>query len=161
VYTDCDQEDCDSFEADAFYRYDPVTDRWDRLPLPPGSLGRTVAGTIGGKFYVTSGSSQIGVYDPATNQWTIKTAAGHPASIFSGVAVQAKLFALSIERHNSDGTSVTVMHTYDPNTNAWTSRAPVTIKVPLGPLTRVVRDGSPRIEIVGGRRPGNNLQYIP
>jgi hypothetical protein len=53
------------------------------------------------------------------------------------------------------------MHVYDPGTNAWTSRAPVTIKVPRGPLTRVFRDGSPRIEIVGGLRPGNNIQYIP
>jgi len=27
--------------------------------------------------------------------------------------------------------------------------------------SRVVRDGQPRIEVVGGTRPGNNIQYTP
>lgn len=159
VLTDCDAEECEHFEPAAFYRYDPTTDQWTSLPLPPSELGWSIAGTIGGKFYVTDGS-RVGVFDPATNGWTLKTPAGQVSSIAEGVALQAKLYALSVGLRNPDGTLPTRINVYDPATNAWTSRAPVNLKQ-VSAMTRVQQDGSPRIEMVGGARPGNNLQYIP
>src|SRR4051812_4666892 len=50
---------------------------------------------------------------------------------------------------------------YDPITNTWKNLTPS----PRGgaglAADRVVVGGQPRIDLVGGPRPGNNLQYIP
>ena len=160
VFTGCDQEDCTD-RIRAFYRYDPATDRWTSLPIPLSGGGR-VAGTIGKKFYVTGGTSEIQVYDPATNTWTKRTATGEvPTDVrFGGLALQAKLYALNVDQWNSDGTLITSIRVYDPVTNVWTKRPPVTLRQ-YGSLALVQRDGGPRIEMVGGPRPGNNQQYTP
>jgi N-acetylneuraminic acid mutarotase len=160
VLTSCDQEDCSEHVRRAFYRYDPATDRWTSLPIPPMTVGKSIAGTIGKKFYATGGNDQVGVYDPVTNAWTIRSASGEVPANARGLAVQGKLFALNIDDWNADGTVSTTIRVYDPATNAWTSRAPVNLKH-IGRLAQVVRDGSARIEMVGGPRPGNNLQYTP
>jgi hypothetical protein len=63
---------------------------------------------------------------------------------------------------NPDG-SVTSCKTsvYDPATDTWTTRAAApTVRAEAG-ASRVVVNGQPRIELVGGRLPGNNLQYVP
>ena len=50
---------------------------------------------------------------------------------------------------------------YDPVTNTWTRKAPIP-RVEWGlSAGRVVVNGQARLEVVGGARPGNNLQYIP
>jgi N-acetylneuraminic acid mutarotase len=50
---------------------------------------------------------------------------------------------------------------YDPVTDRWSRRASLP-----SPRTGIVGsklflDGKPRIEVVGGAVPGNNLQYVP
>lgn len=159
VLTGCSTEDC-SDQINAFYRYNPATDQWTRLPAPPSGLGRSIAGTIGKKFYVTWNNGQVGVYDPVTNSWTARTAGGEVPFNATGLALQARLYALNLDHGNPDGTITTSIRVYDPATNVWTARAPVTLKQ-VGRLALVHRDGSPRIEMVGGVRPGNNLQYTP
>jgi N-acetylneuraminic acid mutarotase len=160
VITGCDQEDC-SDQGIAFYRYDPVTDQWTKLPPPPSiSLMRSIAGTIGKKFYVTGSNGVVGVYDPVTNSWTLKTATGDVPFNAAGIALQAKLFALNLDHGNPDGTITTSIRVYDPATNAWTKRPQLTLRQ-IGRLALVHREGGGRIEMVGGVRPGNNLQYIP
>jgi hypothetical protein len=53
------------------------------------------------------------------------------------------------------------MSVYDPATDTWRGRAPMpTVRSGIG-ASRVVRDGQARIEVVGGTRPDNNIQYIP
>lgn len=53
------------------------------------------------------------------------------------------------------------MSVYDPATDTWRERAPLpTVRRDLG-ASRVVVNGEPRIEAVGGARPGNNVQYGP
>jgi N-acetylneuraminic acid mutarotase len=162
VLTSCPEDECPVEIRRAFYRYDPATNQWTTLPTPPMTVGTSIAGTIGKKFYVTSGfgTNQVGVYDPVTNAWTIRTATGQAPSNSRGLAVQGKLFALNIDDWNPDGTVSTSIRVYDPATNVWTSRAPVNLGH-IGRLALVARDGSPRIEMVGGPRPGNNLQYTP
>jgi N-acetylneuraminic acid mutarotase len=160
VLTGCDQEDCDFYEQQAFSRYDPGTDQWTSLPLPPIYLRTGVGGTIGGKFYVTTGGNQVAVYDPSTNAWTVRTTATQVPSLAVGVTVSAKLYALQLVRTNPDGTLATAFWIYNPSTNAWTSNAAGNVKQ-IDALSRVLVNGQPRIEMVGGRRPGNNLQYIP
>ena len=154
VLTGCDQEDCaPSQQFVFFYRYDPATDQWAILPSPPSSHSGGVGGVVGGKLYVTGGlygGSQLDVYDPATNQWTTKARA--PRDYWgAGVAFRAKLFVIG------DGKT----SAYDPTADAWTSKAPMPAPSGGTAASKVLVNGQPRIEVVGGSRPGNNLAYIP
>jgi N-acetylneuraminic acid mutarotase len=159
VLTSCFTEDCSPLGV-SFYRYDPSTDQWTSLPTPAINTMHSIAGTIGKKFYVTGNNGQVAVYDPVANSWNSRTATGDVPFNATGLAAQAKLFALNLDHGNPDGTITTSIRVYDPATNAWTKR-PSRILRQIGRLALVHRDGGARIEMVGGRRPGNNLQYTP
>jgi hypothetical protein len=58
-----------------------------------------------------------------------------------------------------DTLDVTIV--YDPNTDAWTRRASMPSPRTGIASSKVELSGQPRIEVVGGVGPGNNLQYIP
>ena len=147
----------------AFERYDPLTDTWTFLPLPaidPG--GDLAAGVLNKKFYVEGGGI-LQVYDPATNRWTVK--ASMPVPRVGGTAFAAvdnKLYVAGGQVY-ANGTYINVgrVDVYDPGTNTW-SRRPDIPRVERGLSGgRVVVNGRPRLEVVGGIRPGNNLQYVP
>ncbi len=170
VLTGCDQENCEPPQLSmTFYRYDPVTDQWATLPIPsqptPSSSHKGgVGGVIGGKFYVAGGQghTRLDVYDPVTNQWTAKAAMPRVCGFAAGAALGAELYVVGGNQLNPDG-SVTSCKTsvYDPTTNAWTTKAAApTVRAEAG-ASRIVVNGQARIELVGGRRPGNNLQYVP
>jgi hypothetical protein len=50
---------------------------------------------------------------------------------------------------------------YDPVTDAWTRRAPLPSARANISAATVLLNGKPRIEVVGGHAPGNNLQFVP
>ena len=151
----------------ALYRYNPLTDRWVTLPAPPDVFSSlNGGGVIGGKLYVLGNlgpDGRFAVYDPATNRWSLKTPLIR-ARYGSGTATMAgKLYVVGGVRINlqdpRDTLAVTV--TYDPTTDAWTSRAPMP-RARLGiTASTILRNGQARIEVVGGAVPGNNLQYVP
>lgn len=154
-----------------FYRYNPVTDRWAVLPAPfgPEAASPYAGGVIGNKFYVMGGSfytrdGQFAVYDPATNQWTTKTplALGRPGA--ATTVLGGKLYVMGGMRWSAAGDrmeTLDVTIVYDPATDAWTRRAPLPTPRSGIAASTVLLDGKPRIEVVGGIAPGNNLQYIP
>jgi N-acetylneuraminic acid mutarotase len=166
VLTGCDQEDCENFVQQAFYRYDPATDQWATLPTPSNyhaSWG--MAAVIGGKFYVAGGSSggaELDVYDPVTNRWTTKAPLPQPRWLGGAAALGGRLYVIGGLRQDPDGVvavrSVTV---YNPATNTWGNKAPLPDARISIAASRVVLNGQARIEVVGGSLPGNNLQYIP
>jgi N-acetylneuraminic acid mutarotase len=150
------------------FRYDPLTDTWTELAIPPSGTGGHVTmgigGTIGKKLYVGIGESNIlQVYDPVTNTWVEKAT---PRALRSGGAfatLGARLYMAGGIRWNADGTysEVRATNVYDPATNTWTNKAPLPTPRAWTAASRVVVNGQPRIAVVGGPRPGNNLQYIP
>ena len=180
VATSCHwQEDCSYYDdyrpptghTDLWlFRYDPLTDAWTELAIPPGLFGSGglgtmgMGGTIGGKFYVGNGQSNVLlVYDPVTNTWTEKAT---PRALRIGAAfttLGARLYMVGGVRVNADGTNSEVRATnaYDPATNTWSNLAPLPTSRSWTAANRVVVNGVQRIELVGGARPGNNLQYIP
>ena len=183
VLTDCweqfqqDTYGCDpesSFNGyNLLFRYNPLTDRWIRLPSPPpdavytygrGTVG--MGGVIGGKLYVVGeggGSGRLAVYDPVTNQWTTKRGLGQMRYGAASVVYAGKLYLIGGTRLNADGTREVLRANiaYDPTTDRWINYAPLpTARTGLGG-SRVTLNGEPRIEVIGGSRPGNNLQYIP
>jgi hypothetical protein len=146
-----------------FFRYDRLTDRWSTLARPTGAQDFAVGGVIDGKFYVTGYQGQLEVYDPASNGWTTKAPLPNAGvRRAAGAVLRGQLFVVGGERLNDTGT-VALRRTiaYDPVADAWTSRAALpTPRVGLG-ASRVFLDGEPRLQVVGGNRPGNSLQYVP
>jgi N-acetylneuraminic acid mutarotase len=156
VLSDCDgQEDCGRGTDLYFGRYDPQANTWTSLPLPPSGIGHHTGASavIGGKFYVVGGGYADGVevYDPATNQWSTRKPLPGPQVGLASAAVAAKLYVFA-----STQSSV-----YDPATDTWNTIAQAP-RAGVGlAAARVVVGGQPRIELVGGARPGNNRQYVP
>ena len=156
-------EECDPL----FFRYNPATDRWVALPRPPfpGELtsGPSIGGVIGGKFYVMV-QGRFAVYDPATNQWTTRTPLGLPRPGAASAVLGGKLYVMGGRRFKAareawETLDITIV--YDPATDAWTRRAPMPSPRTGIAASQVFLKGQPRIEVVGGVSPANNLQYVP
>ncbi len=74
-----------------------------------------------------------------------------------------KLYLIGGTRFNADGTREVLWASiaYDPATDRWTNYAPMpTARTGIGG-SLVTLNGQQRIEVIGGSRPGNNLQYVP
>ena len=146
------------FCGEAFERYDTATDTWTILPLPPVvPMFDRAAGVLNKKFYVTDGKV-LEVYDPATNTWSKKAPPPSGRSRFTSASVNNKLYVVGGFYGGAVSGRVDV---YDPVTNAWTKKAPIPRLEAGLSAGRVVVNGQARLEVVGGLRPGNNLQYVP
>jgi len=176
------EEACDPL----FYRYNPATDRWVRLPAPfAGSAGTTfnpsVGGVIAGKFYVMAAGAtynsdhsllwrgaRFAVYDPATNKWAPRHAPALMRFGAASVALGERLYVMGGLRENAAGDAwetSDAMDAYNMATDSWVQRAPMpsaregiaAAKVLLN-INGTARNG---IQVVGGISPGNNIQYVP
>jgi N-acetylneuraminic acid mutarotase len=144
------------------FRYDPATDTWSELAIPPRTHGKGVAGTIGGKLYVVGGdfgTRALDVYDPATNTWTARASMGSDRWGAAGTALAGKLYVIG--GVDSSFQNVSTTNVYDPTTNTWRRRAPMPTARGGMAAGRVIVNGQARLQVVGGARPGNNLQYVP
>jgi N-acetylneuraminic acid mutarotase len=153
-----------------FFRYTPATNKWVRLPSPfAGAVGPSIGGVIAGKFYVMAGSpwtreAQMAVYDPATNRWTPKNPLGLSRPGAASTVLGSKLYVMGGRRYNAQTDAMETLDittVYDPATNAWTRRAPLPSPRIGIAATKVFLNGQPRLEVVGGVAPRNNIQYIP
>ncbi|HEX6435315.1 MAG TPA: kelch repeat-containing protein, partial [Gemmatimonadales bacterium] len=161
VVTCISQEDCyiDNRSLHLF-RYDPATDQWTELASPPPQLRRPMSGVVGGKLYLTGtrpdGSGLLSAYDPATNQWSPRTPMPRARYEGSSAAVGAKIYVFGGRERQSDGTFKRVRTTkvYDPATDTWGTRAPMPDLRSGYSASRVFLNGQPRIQVVGGPRPG-------
>lgn len=157
-----------------FLRYNAATDRWVILPPPfthpiPGEINDpSIGGVIDGKFYVMAGSSStteahFAVYDPATNKWTSRTPLGQERQGAASAVLGSKLYVMGGLRFNGVGLDILdITIVYDPVTDAWTRRASLPSRRYSISASKVLLNGKPRIELVGGIIPeNNNLQYIP
>jgi N-acetylneuraminic acid mutarotase len=166
VLSSCDgQHDCGTLTNLFFGRYDPATDSWTTLPLPPGRAAHLFGGSavIGGKFYVVGGfgSQSVEVYDPATNQWATRAAMGSRREGVASTAVAGKMYVIAGIREGDSRTPVATTSMYNPATDTWTNLKPAP-RVGAGLAAgRVVVNGKPRVALVGGARPGNNWHFLP
>ena len=162
MLTYCGGEDCFPVVREAFYRYDPVTDRWSPLPLPKAYHGMGAGGVIGGKFYVAAGvTTQLEVYDPKTNVWTTKAPLGSQRTFPAGAVAGGKLCVLGGFREDSTGAATApTTSVYDPVVNSWTHAARLPSPMQQFAAARLTVNGRERVEVVGGVPPGNNLQLV-
>jgi N-acetylneuraminic acid mutarotase len=117
--------------GEVFYRYNPSTNTWVKLPAPPADHALGGGAAIGGKFYLNGGftsscggtcggnTHNLDVYNPATNTWTTKPGRGSTAT--TAGALNGKLYILG----GFGDTYNRTVDAYDPITNTWTSRAPL------------------------------------
>jgi len=164
VLTCAEEEDCSEFSKLELWRYDPATDAWTFLSVTPIELGLPMGGVIGGKLYATGGNGgELLVYDPVAKSWTQKASMpGGRRSNGAGVAYHGQLYILGGYEYGSDGSRRIVRKTsmYDPATNTWTNQAPMPSDRIETTASLVTVSGKTRIDLVGGARPGNNLQFI-
>lgn len=160
-----------------FYRYSPLSDTWTTLPNPPIAFRSTTAAVVDGKFYVFGGGyrTQISVYDPATNEWTIRgqIPLGHAPRIQSQRAVTLgdRIYLIGgVERRLDDTYLPLRTSRYNPATGAWVFRAPMPIAQVVMTATRIFVDGRARIAVMTGLQrlyypdpadDHHHWQYIP
>jgi N-acetylneuraminic acid mutarotase len=147
-----------SCDPPLFYRYNPATDRWTTLPRPPPPVvyDYRYGGVIAGKFYAVG--DYVQVYDPATNRWTRK--GQFPGSLPFRAAATVMLSRIYIVG-GYFGAPLRTTAIYDPATNTWTRGADLPSARYGIAASKIFVNGLPRLEVVGGPRPRNNLQYIP
>lgn len=163
VFTNCDQENCFDFVSKALYRYDPAADQWTVLAAPNFLHDWGYGGVIGGKFYLTGGSSALEVYDPASNTWTTRAPLPRRRWLGASAALGGELYVIGgfIERGNGTIEAIRTVSVYNPGSNTWRRAAPFPEAFIALSASRVALDGKPRIHVVGGQRPDNNRAYIP
>jgi N-acetylneuraminic acid mutarotase len=112
-----------------FFRYNPASNTWSTLPLPPSKHSTpSAAGVIAGKFYLAGGlgdgfqiNQSLHAYNPATNSWA--TRAPIPAVQANGNfgVLNGKLYSAG----GADENIVRTVWAYTPSTNSWASKAPL------------------------------------
>ncbi len=167
-----------------FFRYDPTTDSWTKLPSPTDYPSLNVGGgVINNKLYLTGSTvslqeppwtgskSRVMEYDPIANQWTQKRPwssqsclPAYDCTVSGPTAVMlAHLYVFGYASgYRSSEAGVFI---YDPVSDTWESKPLLTTfsywDVNRLTAARVFLNGQPRVEVIGGFRPGNNQQYIP
>jgi N-acetylneuraminic acid mutarotase len=153
-----------------FFRYNPATDRWTRLPAPfagTATISPYVGGVIGGKLYVMAGSpythdAYFEAYDPATNQWVPRTPLGVSRPGAAAAVQDAKLFLFGGTRYDAARDAMETLDitiAYDPVTDAWTRRASMPSPRSGMEAVKVFVAGKPRVEVVGGNAPAPHGVY--
>jgi N-acetylneuraminic acid mutarotase len=168
-----------------FFRYNPTTDSWAKLPKPTDYPSLNVGGgVIDKKLYLTGSTmslleppwtgskSTVMEYDPITNQWTQKRPWTHPACVDPGydcrisgptAVMLGHLYVFG--GYTADRTGGKGIFIYDPVGDTWESKPLLTTfsywdEARLT-AARVFLNGKPRVDVIGGYRPGNNQQYVP
>ena len=148
-------------------RYNPSTNQWVDLGPTPHSPAFGGGGFVSGKLYLVDMDGHVDIYDVANARWSTGPAAPFrqlgitfcpPASAI----LQAKVYLVGC--HASDDFSgVHPMLVFDPQSGVWSEAAAPPIPA-LGhwwTLSRVVVNGKPGLELVGGERGGNHAQFMP
>jgi N-acetylneuraminic acid mutarotase len=143
-----------------FYRYNPATNTWARMPSCPHVHLDAAAGVINGKFYVAGGwdasdrlTREVDAYDPATNRWTMVAPLPEARVAAAGVALLGKLYVIG----GAGASGGRKVHSYDPVTNTWRSRASMlTRRFWLAAAPLITPFGNPKILATGGLDPDNS-----
>jgi N-acetylneuraminic acid mutarotase len=159
--------DCTHSVDHRLFRYDPATDTWNTsLSWAPHPHALGAGGVIKGKFYVAGGSAtdpggagttNLDVYDPATNKWKTLAPLPFPIVAAAGAVIQNQLYVIG------SGHRARSVVAYNPTTNTWKEKnALPTGRINLAAASFVTQFGNPKILAVGGRgRFTPNELYTP
>jgi N-acetylneuraminic acid mutarotase len=127
--------------------YDPATDRWSYKTPKPTSGGGFGIAVYQNKIYCISYDVNE-VYDPVTDTWEIRTPMPTPRHSLEASVVDGKIYLIGgydpSLPYGGDATNVNEV--YDPETDTWSTRAPM-LAAKRAYASAVVGD---KIHIIGG-----------
>lgn len=137
-----------------FYRYDPGSDRWRRLPSSPSPRAAHAAAVIRGRLYVAAGANARGslrsleIYDFRRRRWRRGPSFRGPArNHTTGIASGGRFYVIA----GRDDGNLRAVDRYDPRRRRW--RRMRSIGTARGGIASArLRDG--RIVIFGGEELG-------
>lgn len=141
----------DAHTGKEFYRYNPRTNRWSRMPDMPEPRAAAAVGVIGDTLIVAGGArdkvalGQAFAFNFHTKQWSRLPDMGSRREHVGGTVVDGKLYVLGGRASRS--LAVDIAERYDPRTRTW-ERLP-RMPVPAGGLTAVTAEGK-AVAIGGG-----------
>ena len=158
----CIMSDCRIGVTSALEIYDPATNTWSSgAPMPTARFGMA-AGVIGGKLYVTAGTtacppcsttSAMEIYDPVTNAWTTGAAIPNTRELAASAVVNGLLHVIGGYERGSVNAAVGAVHVYDPVANTWSTRA----SIPTARLGAAAGVLNGQIYVVGGSTGSSDL----
>ena len=161
---------CDAVAAcvnGVLLRYNPSTNSWISLGPSPHSPAFAGGGFIGSKLYLVDLDGHVDAYDVASATWSTGPAAPFRAL---GIAFCPPASAIMLAKvylagclpvDNTSG--LYPMLVFDPKLGTWAQTAPTPIAVSghWWSLARVLVNGKPGLELVGGIYPDNHAQFMP
>jgi hypothetical protein len=148
-------------------RYNPSTDRWMNLGPTPHSPAFGAGGFVSGKLYLVDLDGNVDIYNVATANWSAGPKAPYQQQNITfcpaaSAILKAKLYLVGC--HDSfDFSTFHPMQVLDPGLGTWKLGPvpPIPAYWHWWSLTRVVLDGKPALELVGGADPDNHAQFRP
>jgi N-acetylneuraminic acid mutarotase len=143
-------------------RYNPSTNRWMVLGRTPHSPAFAAGGFVSGKFYLVDNAGHVDIYDVGTKMWSTGQQAPFSFCPATSTTFQGKLYLVGC--HDSgDFSGMHPMLVFDPRSGVWSEAAapPIVANWHWWTLSRVVVNGRPGLELVGGAYPGNHAQFMP
>ena len=108
-----------------FWRYDPVTGRWQVMPsapIPRAAAGAAVLGhrlyVVGGRNDTTAALSSVAIFDFDTGRWSLGPSLAHPREHLAAVAAGGSIWALG---GRDLGVSFTYVERLRPGAAQWQS----------------------------------------
>jgi|SRR5579872_1207175 len=123
--------------------YNPSTNRWTVLAPMPARRAYAAVGVHNGVLYVVGGSrfnisGSVYAYNVATNTWTQKASMPTPRYDLGVGFLNGILYAVGgVQRGPVTPTFGTIVEAYNPQTNTWTTKAPLPLPME-GPAVAVV-----------------------
>ncbi len=123
--------------TDAGYVYDPRLYGWNAIANLLRPRGKPAAVFINGKIYVANGwntygapTSELGIYDPATDSWSAGADNPVPAGGGSVAAVlNGKMYIIGGCDDRECDKTLSAVQVYDPATDTWSSAADYPVPV--------------------------------
>jgi len=134
-----------------FYRYDPQTDRWTRLPDMPAPRAAGAVGILGHRLIWAGGGldsvarSEVFSYDFRTGRWSQLPSMGTRREHVGEAVLGGRLYVLGGRAPHT--TAVDTAERFDPGTGDWEALPPM--PVPSGGLAAVALDDAV-IAVSGG-----------
>ena len=112
------------------YELDPAVGAWVQKANMPTARGAGVAIVLDGKIYVAGGrpprGNDFAVYDPATDTWETLPNLPTQRNHLTGAAIDGRVHVVGgREGHGLSPNMTTVHEVYDPETQTWTTAAPL------------------------------------
>lgn len=118
--------------------YDPATNTWSKRAPMPTARNHAAAGVIDNRIYIVGGRTGsvfipnafnvdlVEEYDPATDQWALKTPMPTPRSATAWGVRGGRIYVAGGEvRHRDYWATYTTVEAFDAKSNSWTRLPPM------------------------------------